>query len=548
MSSWLGIHGGKSYQEFLQENEYSQDVIRQMKSSTRTQVKTQLAVGAATIYSINNNTDALKNMNMSFDVGISRLIASNQSLESVVGNGFNALSGTIQQSLNDLSTSIGNSLYDICLKLNLIIDILTSIDEKLDLVIARLDKIAGLLESPIAIQTREYLKKGIEKYQNGFFAESLIDFNKVQELNNTEYLSFLYKGKIYLFGKNNNNDFLNLKLAQEELKKAKRYCSPYKDKEIIKNIYLEIISLLAFAYYSDAKYSINQRLENIENAINCYKEIISEGVEYTSDMSFNIARCFCIVEDKDKAFAYFKKAFSFNNNTIIKFYADEDLQFIKNEIEKFFIDKYEEIKYSCNQLFEKEKEFEKKYLFNKDHESFLLDTLDIQKVKYKILKLVNEAENSRNVNSYFDYLDSINNLNSAKALHNRNFLNMDDYVQYCNQKELNDSVIAEYERRYRAGEEKKDKYGLYENKICIYCGDKIIHIPVYDRIFRDGRYVGYCRKHDKNALFDRKEILINGDRYSMVPKKFILHIDSKDKTAVKGERITNYDFIKVKDD
>jgi tetratricopeptide (TPR) repeat protein len=93
----------------------------------------------------------------------------------------------------------------------------------------RLDAIHKTLQSPLMTQARELFKLGQERFRKGLWDKALEAFLRAEEKNEVDFLLQLQAGKLLLYGKDQDNDVVNLEEAERHLVLAARFAQAEKD-------------------------------------------------------------------------------------------------------------------------------------------------------------------------------------------------------------------------------------------------------------------------------------------------------------------------------
>jgi tetratricopeptide (TPR) repeat protein len=90
----------------------------------------------------------------------------------------------------------------------------------------RLDAMHDTLKNPLRTQARELYTRATERYTRGLFEEALKDVKAAVEKDETDYLSWILLGNVYLFGAGEFSNVVDLDKAIEALTNAAKYISP----------------------------------------------------------------------------------------------------------------------------------------------------------------------------------------------------------------------------------------------------------------------------------------------------------------------------------
>ncbi|GHV81314.1 hypothetical protein AGMMS49944_31050 [Spirochaetia bacterium] len=135
------------------------------------------------------------------------MIASQNALAELCGEGFDRLTGTINLGLTGVSKQLGYMTASYEAGVALQIDAIKNLSED---ICSKFDIIQKVLENPLLTQARELYRRAVGNYNKGFYEEALDDLKVSIEKNTTDYLSWFLAGKAYLFGINEYGNVIDL--------------------------------------------------------------------------------------------------------------------------------------------------------------------------------------------------------------------------------------------------------------------------------------------------------------------------------------------------
>ena len=107
--------------------------------------------------------------------------------------------------------------------LGLVLDELHVQSAHLEAIVRQLDSIKRTLQSPLLTQARELYQIGCERLAKGLLDKALKAFLEAETKNDTDFFTEYYLGKLYLYGKDDDDDVLDLLKARDHLAAAARY-------------------------------------------------------------------------------------------------------------------------------------------------------------------------------------------------------------------------------------------------------------------------------------------------------------------------------------
>ena len=206
------IANGMDYR-FYMEKALSQDntrsIVNAIKSSYDSQnnvIEAIGTIGAAQVAAINNQTNMLSsgfdNINRTLNIGFSNI---NNSL--VIG--FENLNYQLGE-LGAMYTAGSFAIIDATIKMS-------------EAVCERLDILADIANNPRRTEAREFYRDGVKNYLKGFYEEARDFLKQALEKDKTDYRSWYLLGIIYLRGKGEYCDVINLDNAIYALTNAAKY-------------------------------------------------------------------------------------------------------------------------------------------------------------------------------------------------------------------------------------------------------------------------------------------------------------------------------------
>jgi tetratricopeptide (TPR) repeat protein len=110
----------------------------------------------------------------------------------------------------------------------LMVDSMETQIDQLSQIAARLDAIHRTLQSPLVTQARELFQLGQEHFRKGLLDKALEAYLKAEEKNEVDFPLQLQIGKLYLYGRDEDDDVIDLSKAEKHLLLAARYADAEK--------------------------------------------------------------------------------------------------------------------------------------------------------------------------------------------------------------------------------------------------------------------------------------------------------------------------------
>ena len=111
---------------------------------------------------------------------------------------------------------------------SLMVDRMDTQIEHLSQIAARLDAIHKTLQSPLRTQARELFQLGLEHFHKGLLDRALEAYLKAEEKNEVDFPLQLQIGKLYLYGRDEDDNVIDCTKAEKHLLLAARYADAEK--------------------------------------------------------------------------------------------------------------------------------------------------------------------------------------------------------------------------------------------------------------------------------------------------------------------------------
>jgi hypothetical protein len=203
MSSWYP--NVETYSSYLSKNSYVRDITGQIIRS-----------GSSIQDKISKQTY--------------EIVAGREQMSNIFGQGFNKLNDTLEYGFDRLESSLQNvnasidSLHsDFVYGMGLLIAQMQMQNNLLHDLIDKIDAIQKTLQNPALTKSREYYRLGCERFRKGLLDKALEAFLEAEEANDTDYFTQYNIGVLYLYGKDGDNDIVDLEKAKQHLLMAARY-------------------------------------------------------------------------------------------------------------------------------------------------------------------------------------------------------------------------------------------------------------------------------------------------------------------------------------
>jgi len=270
----------------------------------------------------------------------------------------------------------------------------------------KLDSIHKTLESPTLTQAREFYNMGRERLQRGLLDKALEAFLKAAEKNDTDFFTQYSLGNIYLYGKNEDCNIIDLGKAKVHFMNAARFAkSEIKDlpeaKKYCGEAYFHL-SILEYLFANDAYQTGN--LDETNRLLGESAKMAKKAFEIYPvlvESYYQHAKATALLKDVEQTIQSLKFAIQTDRNYSIKIDIDKDFDGIRPQILQLFLSL--------------KKEAADRYAKKRDDIFHIIDNLlfltdDAQNIKLQINTMLDNANKLSEKGAYFDLLDAIDNL------------------------------------------------------------------------------------------------------------------------------------------
>ncbi len=209
--------------------------------------------------------------------------------------------------------------------------------QALNRIVGQLDAIREAVQLPSTTRARELFALGLRDQQKGFLPEALEKFLAAEQENKVNFPLQLQIGKLFLYGKDQNSDLIDLPKAEQHLLLAARYATV--ETEYLK-YHGEALFHAAIAAYligqlekaaghSDAMQKCLERaLTALANAARSWPDF--------SEIVYAQAKCHALLWQKQEALAKLKNLSDRDRRYFAKMSQDRDFDAIRSDAEDVF--------------------------------------------------------------------------------------------------------------------------------------------------------------------------------------------------------------------
>ncbi len=370
------ILGGIPYSEHLQLNAYVKDVTNEIQQSRK----------AGTI---------------ALNAEVGRLVASNEMLRQSYGRGFdeatysiNLSLETIGDNLSDLTNAVEDMHETMREAFALLFEQLVIQNSLLRSIQEKLDGIHKTLESPLLTQARELYNLGCERLSRGLLDKAVEAFLAAESKNDTDFSTQLRLGKLYLYGIDDDDNVVDLALAEKHLRAACRYGRADLQKEsgmrlLLSDAYHCLIGCL-YASAGEAKQLGTLWKPLLQSALTEFSE--ADTVKCAASQTiYKGARIAALLDDSDTCISLLTRSFSSDRRYCVSVLTEADFTPVREAI----VDHFDKLRSELVNETRGRLEFLHKY-----DSHICRDKSNFNRNKYKLL--IDKAEKFLSTNTLLD--------------------------------------------------------------------------------------------------------------------------------------------------
>ncbi len=262
-----------------------------------------------------------KSISVSIDQNSQVQVATLRQLKSAFGSGIDSLSA----SLEGLGARFDYSLA-------LLLDEARVQTHQFSKMLQDLSAIRLAVVNPLQSRARERFNMGIERLAKGLLKEALQAFLQADKIDNTDFLTQLYLGKLYLHGEQEEDSIVDINEAKRHLRSAIRLGKA----ELSLNRNFQVLTAEALFFASIASYVSPPLLSDLA----CAKEFASEAVVLNPSFSeawYHLAKYNALQENIPGSLSALDRAVTLDPTYAAKVQADGAFWAIRNHINQYLV-------------------------------------------------------------------------------------------------------------------------------------------------------------------------------------------------------------------
>ena len=347
------------------------------------------------------------------------IVASQKALTKKFGAGVNYLGDSIDRGLYRLQKAAeGNkeaieelrSSFDF--NMALVVDQLRLQNRTMLGIIDQMEAINNTLQNPTLTQAREFFRIGCERLVRGLLDKALEAFHESEKKNDTDFMTQLLLGKLYLYGVNEECNVIDLKKAEQHLCKSARYAKAEMKLLPEAGQYAgEALLNAAVSCYAQAQnYGIIFKKKEAGRLIRKSCDLADEASKINPELSaghYHYAKMSALIGKSEEAASSLKKAINLAEDYCLKVDNDQDFRFVRKKVNTLLLELREETNQEVHIKIRKIEKYLTDWVYMTD---------EAQKAEAQIRQILQEATAELARNTYFDNRDAIGLLEQAELI------------------------------------------------------------------------------------------------------------------------------------
>lgn len=383
-----------SWQQYLQASSFVKDIQGQIRRGSQRQ---HIAITAQT----------------------REIIASREAMSKKFGDGFDAVNGTLERGMADITEAVNESTSAIEslrstfeYNLALIIEQMQLQSQAMMGMLQQMEAVHATLKSPTMTQAREFYQIGCDRLQKGLPDKALEAFLEASKRDDANFMTQLMIGKLYLYGVTSDSNVVDLGKAKEHLLAAARYAKAEVPKLPEASRFLgEALLHASIASYAQANdLQLNGNKEEAGRLLRMSVDLVQQAREASPQLSeshYHHAKYMALLGDGRTAAESLEKAVAMDENYCIKADGDRDFRFVRHEINDLFTRMRSQ---SGDEVHQRVRHVESML------SDWIYPSNDAKVSAAQINQLLVEAKQCLERNTYFDNRDAMQLLHQAEQI------------------------------------------------------------------------------------------------------------------------------------
>jgi WD40 repeat protein len=338
------------------------------------------------------------------------IVASNEALARKFAAGFDSINltiewgfGRLENAINGMGTSIDALRASFDYGIALVIEQLQFQSQSMLHLLQQMEAIHATLENPTLTQAREFYRIGCDRLAKGLLDKALEAFLESERKDDTNFVTQLVIGKLYLYGVNDDSNVLDLKRAELHLRAAARYAKAEAARFPEASRFAgEALLHASISCYAQANEQV--MLGNTDEALRFLQASFDLAAQATvihpqlSEGHYHHAKFAALLGDGKTAAASLRKAIELDDAYCLKADADLDFRFVLSDVGELFKGLRNKSADQARQKIEQSEKLLTDWVYL-DNEAKTAET--------GIREKLDEAKNCLARNTYFDNKDAV---------------------------------------------------------------------------------------------------------------------------------------------
>ncbi len=289
------------------------------------------------------------------------IVGSNEAIAQVLQGGF----GGLEHQLRNIYSSIEDLGASFSYGIGLVVDQLVIQNQTLRGIAETLEKLYEASVTPTQTQAKELFLMGSDLLSQGLLDKALEYFHKAEAVYEVDFFTQFNLGKLYLYGKNEDSDVIDIEKAEKHLRLAARYgAAQMSKKPQIKKLVAEAFFHTSMTCYLQATEQLKKGKwdDTIEQKLEDAFRLATKTIELNPKLSeahYHAAKYLVVLSDvedrvftlqgqpkiqeddklevqadRDRSLERLEDAIKFDRNYVIKVALDKDFDSVRDFIER----------------------------------------------------------------------------------------------------------------------------------------------------------------------------------------------------------------------
>jgi WD40 repeat protein len=347
------------------------------------------------------------------------IVASREALVKKFSSGFDSVNGTLEwgfgrmeNAMNGVAASIDALRASFDYNMTLVLEQLQLQNQTMTRFLEQMEAIHDTLQSPTLTQAREFYRIGCERLSKGLLDKALEAFLEAVRRNDTNFMTHLMIGKLYLYGVSNEINVLNVKKAEFHLRAAARYAKAEITRLPDANRFAgEALLHAAISCYVQADDQVTAgNIPETQRLLQASLDLARQAAEVYPQLSeshYHHAKFASLLGDGRTAKASLARAIALDETYCLKADIDSDFTFVRAQV----TDLFQQLRTKSGDKIRDKLRSTEKLLTD-----WVYLTSEAKNAESEIRLMISEAKNCLARNTYFDNHDALRLLQQAEQI------------------------------------------------------------------------------------------------------------------------------------